>query len=1526
MKKIYSIIFLIITAVFTNASVFGQNVPDGTQAPSGTAASKTLPAAYDAGGTPTSFNFVREWSPLKPIKDTSIFRLNSINNTPVKTTYFNGWSQPLEAIKHGLTASKQTTDIIMAYDNRRSLTKTNFKPYAISRNSRFQSEPFTNEISFYQTLFPNEGPTAISQQILTYDINGVPNVYSYASGSTFIGQGTGGLTIGNFNRANEIVKYTVLTNGGLSGFGTYYDAGQLTKKEVIGPNNELSREYYSRDKKIICKKIYDGNSGSDTTWLITYYVYDDLGRLTYILPPKAVAANPTSANFTSLIKPYCYNFIYNHYGQIVQKFVPGSSRPEYVIYDSKRRPVMSQSPKLFSQNKWAFNIYDTRNHIIMMGVITDTNSYTTWQGWADGSKALPATRFDPVTGLPITTLQPFIYYGYQSVYPNSIANCNIRVINYYDNYSYDTLFSNRHFDSSMSADFVTNMYAVHPVPYMFTQGMLTASKTSVDSTAIFANQWITSVYFYDQKGRILQTQTLNPWNTAVWDITTTQYNFSGQPIVSIAKHNSWVGCNKRQTTVVSSITYDIFDGKPTSVVQRTDSSGWVDIADYLYDNLRNIRRKTIGGIEDQDYSYNIRGQLQGINADYTASPYGISNKTFGVVLNYDFGFNQRRYDGNLAGIQWRSAGNPSLLRAYGYVYDPADRLTTANYREQSTTWPPVSGAPWTNNFEDYTMSNVTYDPNGNILTMSHMGTPPGVGGPVPIDVLKYTYDNGNSLLSVSDSVKVNYGLGDFQDVTPCKTCTDYSYDQDGNLASDGNKKITSITYNELDEPVQITFPYGSISKVYDGNGNLLQKIISNDTLGKKDTLRYWGAFVYKNDSLSYLLHNEGRARWLPDSSKFKYDFFVKDHLGNVRTVITSDISPDAVNYFASHEVASAKLEYSIFSNIANVADNNPDPPGPYNQMAARLNGSDPDRRIGTALLLQVMAGDKFDVSANTYWDDTGSTSGTIDPNSMLSAIVGTLVSGAGGFNNGENGSNVVNNLFNSSNYLGVYAGIVDSLTDTTIPQAFINYVVYDNNMNIVAAQSGAIQVDPTSGSWQPIGTSAPITINQNGYVAVYMSNASLRDVFMDNLSINHYQGRLTQENHYYPFGLAINGGASFNALANNYLAQTNEVLPDLGLNQADFNFRQYDYQIGRFTSKDPLAATRASLSPYHAFGNNPASTIDPFGLDDEDGSGDDGSGDGGSTASTLDGGGTSDYYLFIGGDNGVVNFSDGPDNASFTFFAPLALDYNSYQSYYNSLPSDAFATQDEGFLQPASVALTVDAAPEDIGPVSVADQSSSAQAATAFVQGFSNVLLGIGDGIGDAVRGFGELITNPVGVANNFKSDFLNNPIKYTLPYPNTKPQWANNFESADAIGKAYMTGHAIGGLLPMFIAPEAESGEVAEATTAANETTTALQTYWPSNGGALNSWKEQYLMPGTLIDRYGGGAGKYFSPIGTPLEMRALPSASGTYNAFEVVKPFSVQASTIAPAFDHLGLGTQYLSPVSMNVLLRRGFIVPIR
>lgn len=97
----------------------------------------------------------------------------------------------------------------------------------------------------------------------------------------------------------------------------------------------------------------------------------------------------------------------------------------------------------------------------------------------------------------------------------------------------------------------------------------------------------------------------------------------------------------------------------------------------------------------------------------------------------------------------------------------------------------------------------------------------------------------------------------------------------------------------------------------------------------------------------------------------------------------------------------------------------------------------------------------------------------------------------------------------------------------------------------------------------------------------------------------------------------------------------------------------------------------------------------------------------------------------------------------------------------------------------------------------------------------------------------------------------------------------------------------------------------------AAEETGTALTTYFPTNNGFLGATSETRLESGQVIDRYGGSEfSRFFSPQGVPDEMRALPPgvADQGLRTFQVMQPFSVESGTVAPAFGQLGWARNFV------------------
>ncbi len=106
------------------------------------------------------------------------------------------------------------------------------------------------------------------------------------------------------------------------------------------------------------------------------------------------------------------------------------------------------------------------------------------------------------------------------------------------------------------------------------------------------------------------------------------------------------------------------------------------------------------------------------------------------------------------------------------------------------------------------------------------------------------------------------------------------------------------------------------------------------------------------------------------------------------------------------------------------------------------------------------------------------------------------------------------------------------------------------------------------------------------------------------------------------------------------------------------------------------------------------------------------------------------------------------------------------------------------------------------------------------------------------------------------------------------------------------------------------------------NQETGAIN--WPKNDGFLNTPIEETLQPGFRIDRYGYDTGTFVSPEGIPYGMRAV--APGTdlrpYSVFEVVAPIEVKGGKIAPWFDEVGGGIQYVLPDTVENLLEAGIL----
>jgi len=93
--------------------------------------------------------------------------------------------------------------------------------------------------------------------------------------------------------------------------------------------------------------------------------------------------------------------------------------------------------------------------------------------------------------------------------------------------------------------------------------------------------------------------------------------------------------------------------------------------------------------------------------------------------------------------------------------------------------------------------------------------------------------------------------------------------------------------------------------------------------------------IYEDSILAYVQHEEGRI--VPDTNRFEYQYYHKDHLGNIRMTFTAPKA--AVAYLATMKTSNATSEEAEFGNIAETRQL--DALQAYNGVASsRLNGAD----------------------------------------------------------------------------------------------------------------------------------------------------------------------------------------------------------------------------------------------------------------------------------------------------------------------------------------------------------------------------------------------------------------------------------------------------------------------------------------------------------------------------------------------------------------------------------------------------------
>src|SRR5690554_6424559 len=201
-----------------------------------------------------------------------------------------------------------------------------------------------------------------------------------------------------------------------------------------------------------------------------------------------------------------------------------------------------------------------------------------------------------------------------------------------------------------------------------------------------------------------------------------------------------------------------------------------------------------------------------------------------------------------------------------------------SYRNQKNVLYKIPGSSVNDSYNE----QLSYDKNGNILTLKRNGEDETEFYTFMIDDLDYDYD-GNQLRNVTDTSGALQGFNDGNKHTQTKK-NDFEYDDYGNMVIDRNKGITNITYNHLNLPKKIMFGNNqSIEYLYAADGSKLKKTVTDGATNK--TVDYLGGFQYEDEILSFFPHAEGYIKVVTGNISgysYHYVYNYTDHLGNIR--------------------------------------------------------------------------------------------------------------------------------------------------------------------------------------------------------------------------------------------------------------------------------------------------------------------------------------------------------------------------------------------------------------------------------------------------------------------------------------------------------------------------------------------------------------------------------------------------------------------------------------------------------------------
>ena len=631
----------------------------------------------------------------------------------------------------------------------------------------------------------------------------------------------------------------------------FYPDGSLKVVSVTDEDGKETLTFTDRHgREILSRQVM--KEGGECQYLDTYSVYDGLDHLLAVIPPALSDRLSVGQSLDpEETERYAYLYLYDSKERVCARKLPGIGwiRMEY---DDADRLVFTQDGEQRRRGESTFMLYDIHGRECVTGVCGhDIPTGNMISGFALAEYVGAGGALDGYACSGVTLVSPQVMSAF-----------------YYDSHAFVDDFATGLPDSLA-------MYGTH-IPSLI--GRRTGSCLHEVSEGISGKK-VWGLVRYDGRGRVSHTEMSYP--DGGWDTEDVVYDFLGSPVRRHLVHRRGTGSS---SMISEDLTYTYDDSERLLEVHHSLNGGTpILLARNTYDELGRLSGTERGSNDalSSTYSYNVRSWLTGIDGSL-----------FKETLHYNelrsdrLGTDRRRFGGDVSSMEWRS-GAGTGTRSYDFAYDGLGRLVSADYGE----------------YGDHVVgygTSYSYDNMGNLLSLSREGDMTSSLKGI-VDNLSMTYD-GNRLASVSDSDQAPSvtGSADFRD--GASMAVEYTYDRNGNMTSDLNRRISSVSYNRQNRPARIKHSGGTETFTYLPDGTKRERTV----LGKDWSLsrtEYRGNLVCADDSLKYILFDGGLIAM--DGASPEYLFFLRDHLGSVRAVARPDGKAVQVNHYYPYGMAFA---------------------------------------------------------------------------------------------------------------------------------------------------------------------------------------------------------------------------------------------------------------------------------------------------------------------------------------------------------------------------------------------------------------------------------------------------------------------------------------------------------------------------------------------------------------------------------------------------------------------------------------------